>query len=108
MAQLVECTTGDQMVARLRLTADGVTVVLIYLWMGECHVQIMRVDGSWDDCVLHHPKVIVTLTLTSDLVSGNLHRVWCISPIFCEVEIPNLVFGCILGWRSVVLHFGSL
>ena len=39
----------------------------------------------------------MTLTLTSDLVSGNLHRVWCISPIFCEVGIPNLVFGCILG-----------
>ena len=55
MAQLVECSTGDQRVASLRLTADGVTVVLMHLWMGECHVQIWRVDGSWDDRVLYHP-----------------------------------------------------
>ena len=32
-------------------------------------------------------------------------RVRCISPIFFEVGIPNLVCGCILGWRSVVYHF---
>ena len=32
-------------------------------------------------------------------------RVWCISPIFFEVGIPNLVCGCILGWRSVAYHF---
>ena len=32
-------------------------------------------------------------------------RVQCISPIFFEVGIPNLVCGCILGWRSVVYHF---
>ena len=55
----------------------------------------------------------MTLTLTSDLVSGNLHRIWCISPIFCEVGIPNLVFGCILGvaeccppfWVTVTLTY---
>ena len=29
----------------------------------------------------------------------------CISPIFFEVGIPNLVCGCILGWLSVVYHF---
>ena len=29
----------------------------------------------------------------------------CISPIFFEVGIPNLVCGCILGWQSVVYHF---
>ena len=29
----------------------------------------------------------------------------CISPIFFEVGIPNLVCGCILGWRSVTYHF---
>ena len=29
----------------------------------------------------------------------------CISPIFFEVGIPNLVCGCILGWRSVAYHF---
>ena len=32
-------------------------------------------------------------------------RVRCISPIFFEEGIPNLVCGCILGWRSVVYHF---
>ena len=28
-----------------------------------------------------------------------------ISPIFFEVGIPNLVCGCIMGWRSVAYHF---
>ena len=32
-------------------------------------------------------------------------RVRCISPIFFEVGIPNLVCGCILGWGNVVYHF---
>ena len=32
-------------------------------------------------------------------------RVRCISPIFFEVGIPNLVCGCILGRRSVAYHF---
>ena len=32
-------------------------------------------------------------------------HVRCISPIFFEVGIPNLVCGCILGWRSVAYHF---
>ena len=36
--------------------------------------------------------------------SFPLH-VGCISPIFFEVGIPNLVCGCILGWLSVVYHF---
>ena len=31
-------------------------------------------------------------------------RVWCISPIFFEVGISNLVCGCILGWQSVAFH----
>ena len=31
--------------------------------------------------------------------------VWSISPIFFEEGIPNLVCGCILGWRSVSYHF---
>ena len=34
-----------------------------------------------------------------------LLRVRCISPIFFEVGISNLVCGCILGWQSVVYHF---
>ena len=71
-------------------------------------------DASWDGGVLHF-RVTVTLTLTSDLVfivikCPSVHpsvplRVRCISPIFFEVRIPNLVCGCILGWRSVRYHF---
>ena len=66
--------------------------------------------------VVYHFRVAVTLTLTSDLVfivitmSVRLSvrsplRVRCISPIFFEVGIPNLMCGCILGWRSVAYHF---
>ena len=32
-------------------------------------------------------------------------RARCISPIFFEVGIPNLMCGCILGWRTVAYHF---
>ena len=32
-------------------------------------------------------------------------RVRCISPVFFEIGIPNLVCGCILGRRSVTYHF---
>ena len=42
----------------------------------------------------------VTVTLTSDLVS----RIG-ITSIFFEVGIPNLVYGCFLGWPSVAYHF---
>ena len=61
--------------------------------------------------VAYHFWVTVTLTLTSDLVFIVIKcpsvplRVWCISPIFFEVGIPNLVCGCIFGWRSVAFHF---
>ena len=54
----------------------------------------------------------MTLTLTSDLVFIVIKCpsvplcVRCISPIFFEVGIPNLVCGCILGWQSVAYHFG--
>ena len=60
----------------------------------------------------------MTLTLTSDLVSLVITMsvrpsvrpsvplcVRCISPIFFEVGIPNLLCGCILGWQSVTYHF---
>ena len=43
----------------------------------------------------------MTLNLTSDLVSRNC----CISPIFFEIGIPNLVCKCILGYLSVTNHF---
>ena len=63
--------------------------------------------------VAYHFRVTVTLTLTSDLViivitmSVRLSRFGdrSISPIFLEVGIPNLICGCILGWRSVAYHF---
>ena len=38
-------------------------------------------------------------------VRPSRFRVQSISPIFFEVGIPNLVCGCILGWRSVAYHF---
>ena len=38
-------------------------------------------------------------------VPPSRFRVRSISPIFFEVGIPNLVCGCILGWRSVAYHF---
>ena len=45
----------------------------------------------------------VTGTLTSDLVfriimSGPY-------PILSELGIPNLMFGCIMGWQSVMFQF---
>ena len=68
--------------------------------------------------VMYHLQVAVTLTLTSDLVfiviTMSVHpsvrpsvqlRVRCISPIFFEVGIANLMCGCIFGWRSVRYHF---
>ena len=33
------------------------------------------------------------------------YYVWSISLIFFEVGIPNLMCGCLLGWRSVTYHF---
>ena len=43
----------------------------------------------------------MTLNLTSDLVSRN----WCISLIFFEIGIPNLVCKCTLGCWSVTNYF---
>ena len=55
-------------------------------------------------CILERRIVLfhfpVTVTLTSDLVS----RI-CITSIFFEVGIPNLVCRCFLGWPSVAYHF---
>ena len=38
-------------------------------------------------------------------VRPSRFRVRSISPIFFEVEIPNLVCGYILGWQRVAYHF---
>ena len=73
-------------------------------------------------CILGWPSVSyhfqVTVTLTDDLqvivITMSVRpsvcpsvplRVQCISPIFLEVGIPNLMCGCILGLRSVAYHF---
>ena len=88
----------------------------------------VRIPNLVCGCILgwqsvpYHFQVTVTLTLTSDLVfivitlsvrtSVCLYvrpsiplRVQCISPIFFEVGIPNLMCGCILRWWSVAYHF---
>ena len=63
---------------------------------------------GWQSVAYHFR---VTVTMTSDLVFIVIKcpsvplRVRCISPIFFEVGIPNLVCGCILGWQSVAYHF---
>ena len=62
--------------------------------------------------VLYHFRVAVTLTSDLVFIVSTMSvcpsvplRVRCISPIFFEVGIPNLMCGCILGWRSVAYHF---
>ena len=64
--------------------------------------------------VSYHFRVTVSLTLTSDLVFIVITMsvrpsvplcVRCISSIFFEVGIPNLMCGCILGWGSVAYNF---
>ena len=67
--------------------------LLYYLRQGS---QIWCLDASWDDEVSR-----TIMNLTSDLVYRN----WCISPIFFEIGIPNLVCKCILGCLSVTNHF---
>ena len=39
-----------------------------------------------------------------DLVYMYNNHVWSISLILFQVGIPNLVCGCILGWRRAVYH----
>ena len=60
-------------------------------------IFIMPSKELWEAYSNHtvHPSVSPSVPL----------RVKCISPIFFEVGIPNLVCGCILGWRSVTYHF---
>ena len=68
--------------------------------------------------VAYHFRVTVTMTLTSDLVFIVItmsirpsvrpsvpFRVRCISPIFFEIRIPNLMCGCILACQCVAYHF---
>ena len=61
--------------------------------------------------ISENPKIIVTKLGTSDIViplsicQSVPLPVWCISPIFFEVRIPNLMCGYILEWRRVAYHF---
>ena len=48
--------------------------------------------------------LLVTVTLTSDLVFKNNH-IQSISLILLKAGIPNLVCGCHFGLRSVTYHF---
>ena len=78
--------------------------------MAECRVPFLG-HCDLDIDLAYHFRV--TVTLTSDLVfivikmsvRPSRFRVRCISPLFFEVGIPNLMCGCILGWRSVAYHF---
>ena len=65
-----------------------------------------------DDCVFMPPKELweaySNRTVRQSVrpsVRPSRFRVRSISPIFFEVGIPNLVCGCILGWRSVAYYF---
>ena len=44
------------------------------------------------------------MTLTSDLVSRDSHRVWCISSIVFKVGISKLVRWCILSLWSAAYY----
>ena len=51
---------------------------------------------------MYYLQVTVTLSLTSDLVFRiTMSKAYL---ILFEVEIPNLVSGCILGWWSVMYY----
>ena len=86
---------------------------LLYSWRKEFQIWCVDASLGWRT-VAYHFRVTVTLTLTSDLVFIVITmsvcpsvplRVRCISPIFFELGIPNLMCGCILGWGSVAYNF---
>ena len=70
--------------------------------------------GWWN--VAYHFQVTVTLTSNLVFIVVTMSArpsvrpsvrlcVRCISPIFFEGGIPNLMCGCIFGWWSVTYHF---
>ena len=68
--------------------------VWMCIGMVECCVPFRVSDlDLWPSSSLGHCDL--------DLV----FRIWCISPIFFEVETPNLECACTLGWRIVVYNF---
>ena len=70
--------------------------VWMHLGMAECRVPF---SGHCD------LDLWLSFYSNNNSVRPSRFRVRCISPIFFEVGIPNLMCGCILGWRSVAYHF---
>ena len=73
--------------------------VWMHKGMAECRVPFLGhydldLQRSFYSNHTVRPSVSPSVTL----------RVRCISPIFFDVGIPNLMRGCILGWRSVSYH----
>ena len=52
-----------------------------------------------------HPKDLWEAYSNHTIRPSDPLCVLCISPIFFEVGIPNLVCGCISGWWGVAYHF---
>ena len=56
-------------------------------------------------CTFGSPSVAyqfwVTVILTSDLVF-RIIMFGAFFPILFELDVPNLVYGCIFGWQSVM------
>ena len=67
-------------------------------------VQAQWPENSLDN-VFMPPKELWEAYSNRTVCPSVLLRVMCISPIFFEVGIPNLVCGCILGWQNVMYHF---
>ena len=60
---------------------------------------------SWSGMVFMPPKELWEAYSNHTVLPSVPLCVQCISPIFFEVGIPNLVCGCIMGWLSVAYHF---
>ena len=67
----------------------------------------MHMKGVWGHIVVALSIYLsFQLYVLLSLVSVCSRHVQTISPILFEVGIPNLMCGCILGWRSVTYHLG--
>ena len=71
------------------------------LWGAYClFVCLMLNDAS---TLVDHKRFGRHIVI-AQAVCPSLFCVWCISSIFFEVGIPNLVCGCILGCQSVTYY----
>ena len=79
----------------------------MHLGMAECRVPFLGHCALTLCSQRNFGRHIVVARSVRPSVSPSAFplRVRCISPIFFEVGIPNLVCGYILGWRSVAYHF---